>query len=156
MHADPPCIGGRVSTAHNFRGQIGGKIQMVFCPLIHMQTHRILVGMEVIGVPPDHCGSELARESGGSGNAGVECAGAFASKPAPTGIVSGMKIVGVPRIIVGASLLAKAVVQAMQMLNVLTPSRASPLPQESWLGWRSLVCPGPLWERACSRKRWFR
>ena len=102
---------------------------MVFCPLIHMQTHRILVGMEVIGVPPDHCGSELARESGGSGDGDVECAGAFAGKPAPTGIVSGMKIVGVPRIIVGASLLAKAVVQAMVMLNVHPQSRSRPLTQ---------------------------
>ncbi|NTZ94911.1 hypothetical protein FCH79_06185 [Pseudomonas koreensis] len=33
-----------------------------------------------------HCGSELARESGISGNIRVECYKAFASKLAPTGI----------------------------------------------------------------------
>jgi len=32
-----------------------------------------------------HCGSELAREGVLSGNVDVGCAGAFASKPAPTG-----------------------------------------------------------------------
>ncbi|PMX65812.1 hypothetical protein C1Y13_01135 [Pseudomonas sp. FW305-33] len=34
-----------------------------------------------------HCGSGVARESGGSGNKDVEGAGLFASKPAPTGTV---------------------------------------------------------------------
>ncbi len=37
--------------------------------------------------------------------------------------------VALTRIIVGASLLAKALGQAMMKLNVPTPSRASPLPQ---------------------------
>ncbi len=44
-----------------------------------------------------------------------------------------MGIVGVPRTIVGVSLLAKAVVQAMVMLNVPAPSRASPLLH--WILW---------------------
>ncbi|AMT88609.1 hypothetical protein AYO71_14010 [Pseudomonas koreensis] len=38
------------------------------------------------GLAPDHCGSELARESAGSGDDEVKCADAFAGKPAPTGI----------------------------------------------------------------------
>jgi hypothetical protein len=33
------------------------------------------------------CGSELARDGGGSVNEDVECAGLFASKLAPTGIL---------------------------------------------------------------------
>jgi hypothetical protein len=68
-----------------------------------------------------------------SGDDDVEFADAFASRLAPTGILSALKIVALPRTIVGASLLAKAVRQAVTMLNVPTPSRASPLPQGFWL-----------------------
>jgi hypothetical protein len=37
------------------------------------------------GLPQDHCRSEPARDSGGSGDMVVEWSDAFASKPAPTG-----------------------------------------------------------------------
>ena len=93
-----------------------------------------IVGCRDLARAANTCGSGLARECAGSGDEDVECAAVFASKPAPTGILSGMEIVGVPRIIVGASLLANAVVQAMVMLNVPAPSRASPLPQGLCLG----------------------
>jgi hypothetical protein len=69
-----------------------------------------------------------------TGDDEVERADAFAGKPAPTGILVALKIVALPRTIVGASLLAKAVGQAMTMLNMPTPSRASPLPQGFELG----------------------
>ncbi|OJT49341.1 hypothetical protein BSZ28_21820 [Pseudomonas moraviensis] len=122
-----------------FRGQIGGKIQIAWCQAIRdaagpvgasllaisvchstwmyliwrlreqARSHRDFGCAEDCGLAPDHCGSELARESGGSGDDDFECAGAFAGKPAPTGIWGATKIVDLPRTIVGASLLAKAV-----------------------------------------------
>jgi hypothetical protein len=64
-----------------------------------------------------------------SGNDDVECAAAFASRLAPTGVLVAMKMVDLPRISVGASLLAKAQCLAMTMLNVPPPSPASSLPQ---------------------------
>jgi hypothetical protein len=81
----------------------------------------------------DPCRSEPARECGLSGNDDVERAAAFASKLAPTGILVAMKMVDLPRIRVGASLLANAGCQAMTMSNVPPPSRASSLPQGFWL-----------------------
>ncbi|MDH1260274.1 hypothetical protein N5C62_21630, partial [Pseudomonas atacamensis] len=77
--------------------------------------------------------SEPARESAVSGNDDVDCAAAFASSLAPTGVLVAMKMVDRPRISVGASFLAKADCQAMTMSNVPTPSRASSLPQGFWL-----------------------
>ncbi len=60
-----------------------------------------------------------------------------------------------PQIPVGAGLLAKAVGQLALTLNGLTLSRASSLPQ--WFqGVHGIgVRHNPLWERACSRKRWI-
>ena len=49
------------------------------------RSHRDLGWAEDCGLAPDYCGSEPARESGGSGDDEVERAGAFAGKPAPTG-----------------------------------------------------------------------
>ncbi|RON73884.1 hypothetical protein BK675_17430 [Pseudomonas fluorescens] len=89
--------------------------------------------MKMVDRPRDHCGSELARESAVSGDDDVDCAAAFASRLAPTGILVAMKMVDLPRISVGASLLAKADCQAMTMLTVPTPSRANSLPQGFWL-----------------------
>jgi hypothetical protein len=93
------------------------------------RSHRDFGCAEDCDLAPDHCGSEPARESAGSGDDDVERADAFAGKPAHTGIWVVLKIVALPRTIVGASLLAKAVCQAMMMLNVPTPSRAGSLPQ---------------------------
>ncbi|THF29472.1 hypothetical protein E5170_20035 [Pseudomonas atacamensis] len=78
---------------------------------------------------PYQCGSEPARESAVSGNDDVDCAAAFASKLAPTGTWVAMKMVDLPRISVGASLLAKAQCHAMTMLTVPATSRAGSLPQ---------------------------
>ncbi|MBA1378480.1 hypothetical protein FHK92_11745 [Pseudomonas brassicacearum subsp. neoaurantiaca] len=54
---------------------------------------------------------------------------------------------------VGASLLAIAVWQSMQLLTVRPPSRAGSLPQVfmAFIGRWSGV--DPMWERACSRRR---
>jgi hypothetical protein len=76
----------------------------------------------------EHCGSELARESGGSAGKDVGCTAVFASRLAPTEVVAPPNHWST-RNIVGASLLAKALGQANRMLNVLPHSRASPLPQ---------------------------
>ncbi len=79
--------------------------------------------------PQNTAGAWLARESGGSGDRDVERAAAFASKPAPTGSGGVHSNRAHHKITVGACLQAIAVGQAAQMLNVPTPSRASPLPQ---------------------------
>jgi len=55
---------------------------------------------------PNLCGSELARESGGSACINIECAALFASKPAPTLGGGEHSICNSPPIPVGASLLA--------------------------------------------------
>ncbi|RON74045.1 hypothetical protein BK675_16560 [Pseudomonas fluorescens] len=67
-----------------------------------------------------------------TGDDEVECAEAFASRLAPTGIWVATKIADLPRIFVGVSLLAIALGQAIKRLNVPAPSRASPLPQGIW------------------------
>ncbi len=117
---------------------------------------------------------------------GVERADAFASKLAPTGFSAWLGICGVATqagfggcrgsggnhlSTVGASLLAKAVCQAMIVLNVPTPSRASSLPQFFWHDWGFVAWQHKLvfevagdlggiiflmWERACTRKRCVR
>jgi len=40
----------------------------------------ILVALKMVDLPPDHCGSGLAREGGASGNDDAECANSFAGK----------------------------------------------------------------------------
>ncbi len=57
---------------------------------------------------------------------------------------------------VGASLLAKAVCQAIEMLAIPTPSRASPAPTGFAVCTRLVINTAPVWERACSRKRCVR
>ena len=57
---------------------------------------------------------------------------------------------------VGASLLAMAVGQATLMLDRPAPSRASPLPQLIEVSAEFASAGDPVWERACSRKRWVR
>ncbi len=91
--------------------------------------------------PQNTVGAWLARESGGPGSTGVECADAFASKLAPTGSGGVHSNRAHHKITVGACLQAIAVGQAAQMLNVPTPSRASPLPQgiSVWIG----ICASP-------------
>jgi len=101
------------------------------------RSHRFFVA------PPNHwstrknCGSEPARESGGSGEYEVECDAAFASRLAPTEVVAPPNHWST-RNIVGASLLAKAVDQPAKILDVPPSSRASPLPQ-------GLVAPPNQW-----------
>ena len=75
-----------------------------------------------------NCGSGLARESAGSGAVDCGCADVFAGKPAPTGPLSCSRSVSIAET-VGAGLLAKALGQAQWIVDVLTPSPASQLPQ---------------------------
>ncbi len=78
--------------------------------------------------PQTPCGSEPARDSGGSVQEDVGCAGVIASKLAPTGFCVVLDAVRRrPR--VGASLLAMAVCQSRRMLDVPPSSRAGSLPQ---------------------------
>ncbi len=79
-------------------------------------------------LPPTPCGSEPAREDGGSASIHFECATAIASKLGShrSGGVPGCA--GCPQSPVGASLLAKTVGQLASILNVLPPSRASSAP----------------------------
>jgi len=97
-------------------------------------SHRDLCRVQDHSFNTEPCGSEPARESARSGNHDAECTAAFVGKPTPTGICAGLKIIRSTPKPVGASLLAKAPDQAITMLNVPTPSWASPLPQESALG----------------------
>ena len=122
------------------------------------RSHRDLGRLQDWRPPPIHCGSEPARDGGGSACIDAECAGPFASKPAPTGGLGFKhKIEEHHRSTVGASLLAMVVGQLASMLNVPAHSRASPLPQGDWvLSTKSKNTTDPLWERACSRWRWVR
>jgi len=81
------------------------------------------------GPPRIQCGSGLARESGGSADGGVGCATVFASRLSlrELGMYAGLAARRGSS--VGASLLAKAVGQLMQILAVPPSSRASSLPQ---------------------------
>ncbi len=104
--------------------------------------------------PQITCGSELAREGGGSACIDVECDAAIASRLAPTGD-GGVHRCGVHhRSSVGASLLAKAVGQLASMLNVTPSSRAGSLPQGMGVFTDAASTTDQVWERACSRRRW--
>ncbi|KPN91223.1 hypothetical protein AL066_13045 [Pseudomonas nunensis] len=85
---------------------------------------------------------------------------AFASKLVPTGCsLAGTEYVYQPGSPVGASLLAKVVCLAKRVLDVMAPSRASPLPHEALLGTgyvyqpRSPVGAGLLAKAVCLAKR---
>ena len=52
----------------------------------------LCAGLRVGDWPGSKCGSGLARECGGSVDGDVGCHDAFASKPAPTGLIGGLKI----------------------------------------------------------------
>ncbi|CAH0296867.1 hypothetical protein SRABI06_04414 [Pseudomonas brassicacearum] len=104
--------------------------------------------------PQIPCGSEPARESGGPACIDVGCAGAIASRLAPTVFRDRLRVSAHRKSFVGASLLAKAVGQLASMLDVLAPSRASSPPQYFETASEFLPTANPLWERACSRKRW--
>jgi hypothetical protein len=99
------------------------------------------------------CGSELARESGSTFNIDGGWHTAFAGKPAPTIVRFSDKLRVRHQAPVGASLLAKAVLHSTLMLAGTPSSRASPLPQLSGLATNCGFDTKPLWERACSRKR---
>ncbi len=77
----------------------------------------------------NYCGSELARDGGGSININAGCNDVIASKLAPTGVSGCTRNLPATEITVGASLLAIAVGQSISMLAVMTSSRASSLPQ---------------------------
>ncbi len=114
------------------------------------------VGMQHLRSLKIQCGSGLARESGGSGTADIDCAGPIAGRPAPTLIYSEHGVCVRTRNPVGASLLAMAVGQSPRMLDEPASSRASPLPQLIWGYAEFAFTEDPVWERACSRRRWVR
>ncbi len=97
-------------------------------------------------LPPIPCGSEPAREDGGSACIHFECATAIASKLGShrSGGVPGCA--GCPQSPVGASLLAKTVGQLASILNVLLLSRASSAPTGPVVYPDVPVAPNPLWE----------
>src|SRR6187401_3193781 len=106
---------------------------------------------QILGTHTQPCGSWLASDSGGSGTIDVEWTGPIAGKPAPT-VVLGVRRFWVHSLnLVGAGLPAIAVGQAPSMLNVLAPSRASPLPQLFWVFADSGYTHSTLWELACQR-----
>ncbi|AOE63015.1 hypothetical protein AXG94_15010 [Pseudomonas corrugata] len=71
----------------------------------------------------------LARDGGGSVTGDVGWADVIASRLAPTGFASCMKIEYTANPMVGASLLAMAVGRLAAMLDVPMSSRAGSLPQ---------------------------
>jgi hypothetical protein len=112
----------------------------------------ISVWIGICASPQNTVGAWLARESGGSGSTDVECADAFASKPAPTGSGGVHSNRAHHKITVGACLQAIAVGQATWILNGLASSRAGSLPQGSGGGSRYPVHPVPKWERGLPAK----
>ncbi len=115
--------------------------------------HWVLGWPQISHPPPIPCGSELARDSGGSASGDVGCAAAFASKPAPTlGSRLAADFTSTRNPLWEQSLLAIAVDQLVVMLAVPPPSRASPLPH--WvLGWPQISHPPATrcGSKACSR-----
>ncbi len=105
---------------------------------------------------PFRCGSELARDGGGSGCGDVGRATVIASK---LGSHRGSRVVtrfvSTTHSSVGASLLAMAMGQLAGMLDGLPSSASKPAPTRV-LGWLQdlYLPPIPVWERACSRWRW--
>ncbi|SEE54425.1 hypothetical protein SAMN04490188_4334 [Pseudomonas kilonensis] len=94
------------------------------------------------------CGSELARDGGGSACISVGCAAVFAGKPAPTLGRERSKDLRPLQIPVGASLLAMAVDQLASALDVPPSSRAGSLPH--WVGNDLQICGHckSLWEQS--------
>ncbi len=86
----------------------------------------------------------------------AECSDAFAGKPGSHRFCGVHKASGQHSPKVGAGLLAKAVCQAIEMLAIPTPSRASPAPTGFAVCTRLVINTAPVWERACSRKRCVR
>ncbi len=95
-----------------------------------------------------HCGSGLARESGGSARINIECATLFASKPAPTPGGGRTQPLQQPDPLWEQSLLAKAAGQLASMLNMPPSSQASPLPHRVVAEHSLCNSPDPLWEQS--------
>jgi len=112
----------------------------------------ISVWIEICASPQNTVGAWLARESGESGDRDVECADAFASKPAPTGSGGAHSNRAHHKNTVGACLQAIAVGQATWILNGLAPSRAGSLPQGLGAGPGFPAHPDPLWDRGLPAK----
>ncbi len=112
--------------------------------------HWIFSGQETCARHSSLCGSELARDSGGSACIDVGCTGLFAGKPCShTGSSVDKKLVFGTDPSVGASLLAIAVGQLALMLDVPASSRASLAPTLD-LQWARNLCLAqfPLWEQS--------
>ncbi len=112
--------------------------------------HWIFSGQEIYVWHSSLCGSELARDSGGSACIDVGCTGLFAGKPAPTLDLQWARNLCLAQFpLWEQSLLAIAVGQLARMLDVPPPSRASLAPTLD-LQWTRNLCSAqfPLWEQS--------
>ncbi|SEE77355.1 hypothetical protein SAMN04490188_5651 [Pseudomonas kilonensis] len=110
---------------------------------------------QVQGPPPILCGSGLARESGGSACRCGEWAAVIASKLAPTGGWWWTQVQGPPPILCGSEPARESGGSACrcgEWAGVFA-SRLAPTGGVVDTGSRNAA--DPLWERACSRWRWF-
>jgi len=115
----------------------------------------LMAGM--FGVPTIYCGSGLAHESAGSGDGDVECAAAFASKPAPTGgLADGRDGWRADDLLWEWACSRKRWVRQWDV-ECAGAFASKPAPTGGLAdgrdGWRA---DDLLWEWACSRKRWVR
>ncbi len=112
--------------------------------------HWIFSGQETCVRHRSLCGSELARDSGGSACIDVGCTGLFAGKPAPTLDLQWTRNLCLAQFpLWEQSLLAIAVGQLAWMLDVPASSRASLAPTLD-LQWARNLCSAqfPLWEQS--------
>src|SRR5215216_2181106 len=120
----------------------------------HREQARSHIGFSMPSISvftANPCGSELARDSGGSACIDIECAAVIASRLAPTLVFRCLQYLYSQPIPVGASLLAIAVGQLALISNVLPSSRASSLPHWFFDAFNICIHSQSLWERACSR-----
>ncbi|MDQ0650498.1 hypothetical protein QFZ38_000754 [Pseudomonas cedrina] len=116
-------------------------------------SHRDCGCSPLLDSTQNHCGSGLARESGGSVTDAVADTPAFAGKPAPTGIV-GVHLYWI-RHKTTVGLARESGGPVIDAVADTPPSQASQLPQGLWVFTFIGFDTKPLWERACSRKRWI-
>ena len=105
-------------------------------------------------VNTEHCGSELARESGGSAGKDFGCTAVFAGKPAPTGGCGTTKsLVNTEHC--GSEPARESAGSAGKEVECAAVFAGKPAPTGNL--WRHQINGqhGTLWERACSRKRWI-
>jgi hypothetical protein len=108
--------GNNVECDHAFAGKPG--------------SHRLPCPAQNLGQNQNPCGSGLARESGISAAMNVECDYAFAGKPGSHRLPCPAQNLGQNQNPCGSGLARESGISAAMMLNVTTPSRASPAPTD--------------------------